>query len=153
MTNQERRAGLFLICLGLASAYYGMFALRIGTISQPGPGAFPFISGAGIVILCLVWIVANPVPAGKSQPLWSKGQLVRPVVATAAITAYAWLMEPLGYVLSTFAFLVGWQVFVEGEKWRKTTAVAVVGTAAMYLLFVRLLSLALPEGLLEYILY
>ncbi len=149
MTIQERRAGLFLICLGLASAYYGMFQLKIGTIGQPGPGAFPFISGAGIVILCLAWIIANPVPAGACQALWEKGQLVRPVIAVAVTTAYAVLMEPLGYVLSTLVFLAAWQVFIEREKWKKTAMIAIIGTAAMYFLFVYLLSVALPEGLLE----
>ncbi len=148
MTIQERRAGLFLICLGLASAYYGMFQLKIGTISQPGPGAFPFISGAGIVILCLIWIIANPVQSA-SEPLWGKGQLVRPVIAVAATAAYAMLMEPLGYVPSTLLFLVAWQVLIEGEKWKKTALVAIIGTTVMYVLFGYLLSVALPEGLLE----
>lgn len=148
MTIQERRAGIILVVLGVLTAYYGLTVLKIGTVSQPGPGFFPFISGAGIAVLCLVWILGNRV-ADSSEPFWSKGQLTRPALATATTTAYAVLMEPLGYIVATLAFLIAWQILIEGEKWRKTAVIAVVGTTTMYLLFMYLLGVALPGGMFE----
>jgi hypothetical protein len=57
-------------------------------------------------------------------------------------------MEPLGYMLSTFIFLVAWQFAIEREKWLKTGAIAIIGTVAMYAIFSYLLRVPLPEGLL-----
>ena len=146
MTRQERTAGLLLIILGVWVAYYGLFELKIGTIGQPGPGFFPFISGAGIVILCLIWMISNRNCILECQPLWAKGQWVGPVLAVVVTTAYTALMEPLGYALSTLVFLIGWQKLIERENWRKTSIIAVVATAGMYLVFAYLLGIDLPVG-------
>jgi putative tricarboxylic transport membrane protein len=148
MTVQERRAGLILVVLGVLTAYYGLSVLKIGTVGQPGPGFFPFLSGAGIAVLCLLWILSNRA-AASAEPLWGQGQLTRPALATAITTAYAVLMEPLGYIVATLAFLISWQLVIEREHWRKTAVIAVLGTAGMYLLFMYLLGVALPGGIFE----
>lgn len=147
MTKQERRAGIFLLLLGIAVMYYAIVDLKLGTITQPGPGLFPFISGAGIAILSTIWILTNLKSMQQIEPLWKKGELRTPVLAIFIITAYTALLDPLGYILSTVLFLVAWQFFIEREKWLKTALITVIGTVAMYLLFSSLLSVPLPEGI------
>lgn len=147
MTKQERRAGIFLLLLGIAVMYYAIVDLKIGTITQPGPGLFPFISGGGIAILCTIWILTNLKAMQKVEPLWQKGELRTPVFAVVIITVYTVLLDQLGYALSTALFFVAWQVIIEREKWLKTALVTVIGTLAMYLLFSYLLSVPLPEGI------
>lgn len=148
MTKQERMAGLVFAIFGLATGVYSFTALKIGTISQPGPGMFPLICGAGIVVMCLLWLFRNRNVCNSSEPLWSKMNWVRPVLAVATMIVYASLMEELGYVLSTLLFLITWQILIEREKWRKTAIIAIVGTISMYVIFVYLLKVALPEGIL-----
>jgi putative tricarboxylic transport membrane protein len=147
MTKQERRAGIFLVLLGVAVMYYAVVNLSLGSLTQPGPGLFPFISGAGITILSTVWILINLKFEIKSEPLWEKGELLLPLIAALIIILYAALMDTLGYILSTVAFLVAWQYFIEREKWVKTALITIIGTVVMYLLFANLLSVPLPEGI------
>ena len=147
MTKQERTAGLVFAMFGVATGVYSFTALKIGSISQPGPGLFPLICGSGIVLLCLLWLFQHRNKVSTSEPLWFEGNWHGPALAVVIMIAYTALMEELGYVLSTFLFLVAWQMIVEREKWRKTAVIAVVGSLSMYLLFVYLLKVALPEGI------
>lgn len=146
MTKYERAMGFFLIALGIAVVYYAVSALSLGSIKEPGPGFFPAVCGSGIVILSVIWFAGSSKLMAESEVLWEKGQWVAPAIATAVITGYAVLMEPLGYILSTFVFLVAWQFTIEHERWRKTGLIAVIGTAAMYGIFSYLLGVPLPEG-------
>ena len=148
MTRQERNAGLVFILFGLAVAMYSVTALSTGTIKQPGPGLFPLICGGGIVGLCLLWIFRGSEQI-CSEPLWEEKQWIRPVIAVIVLLVYTALMEDLGYPLSTLVFLVAWQRFIENAGWRRTAVISVVGTVAMYILFVYLLSVPLPLGILD----
>lgn len=147
MTKHERYAGIFLLLLGIAVMYYAIVDLNLGTITQPGPGLFPFISGTGIAILSTIWILTNLKTMQQHESLWQKGELRTPVLAVVIITAYAALLDPLGYILSTVFFLLAWQIIIEREKWLKTALITVIGTVAMYVIFSYLLSVPLPEGI------
>jgi hypothetical protein len=147
MTKQERMAGLIFAMFGLAVGVYSGTALKIGTISQPGPGMFPMICGFGITLTCLIWLFKNRNACNNSTPLWSQRNWCRPLLAIVCMSVYAALMEELGYVISTLLFLVAWQLLIEAEKWKKTAVIALVGTVVMYILFVYLLRVALPEGM------
>ena len=147
MTKQERTAGLIFAMFGVATGVYSFTALTIGSIGQPGPGLFPLICGFGIVLLCLIWLFQHRNDVCGSEPLWFEGNWHGPLTAVVIMVVYTALMEELGYVLSTLLFLIAWQMIIEREKWRKTALIAVVGTLSMYLLFVYLLKVALPEGI------
>lgn len=144
MTKHERIAGLILLLLGIAVVYYGVSVLSMGTIQEPGPGFFPVICGSGIVILCVIWFVTCLKKETCVTPLWGKGEWQAPLTAVILITLYAALMETIGYVLSTVIFLIAWQQAIEREKWIKTGIIAIVGTAAMYMMFSYLLGVPLP---------
>ena len=148
MTKQERTAGLVFILFGMAVSLYSFTVLPLGTVGQPGPGLFPLLCGAGIVIMCLLWLFRHRGADSGSEPLWSGGNWKGPLLAVLTMVVYAALMEDLGYVLSTLLFLISWQVLIEREIWWKTAMIAVIGTAAMYVIFVYLLKVALPEGIL-----
>lgn len=145
MTIYERRAALFFILLGIAVAVYSTTALNLGSIHAPGPGLFPFVSGAGTALLCVFWLVSNRKYVTECEPLWAERSYIQPLLAVAITCAYAALMEPIGYIPSTLVFLVAWQKIIEREKWPKTIIIAVVATAVMYGLFVYLLGTSLPE--------
>lgn len=148
MTKQERVAGMVLMLLGAAVTGYTLCSLQLGTIQKPGPGLFPFVCGIGIVILCAIWLYTNKQEKTRSEPFWQEcGQWHGPLLALIMMTGYALAMEPLGYVFSTFVFLVAWQKIVVSEKWIRTSIIASVGTIGMYVLFAYLLGLVLPEGI------
>lgn len=149
MTKQERNAGVLILIFGLAVAAYSMTALSLGSIKQPGPGMFPLICGVGIVFLCGLWLIRGNIGILCSEPLWREGNWKSPAVCILILLVYTALMEDLGYLPSTLLFLVAWQILIERANWRRTVIIAIIGTTVMYLLFVYLLSVALPMGILE----
>ena len=147
MTRQERIAAVFLILLGLAVVGYALVKLELGTLKEPGPAFFPVICGAGVVVIAGYWLVSNLKNVVPGAPLWEKGVWIGPLTAIVLITAYAAAMEPLGYLLSTVIFLVAWELAIERERWLKTGIIAICGTVVMYVLFMYLLGVPLPEGM------
>lgn len=148
MTKQERLSAVFFIVLGIATIYYGVSRLTLGSVQEPGPGFFPALCGTGIIILCLTWFFTTRKSETEPKALWDEGTWIAPLISIVIITGYTAALEILGYVSSTFLFLIVWQVFIEREKWVRTGIIAVVGTAVMYLLFSFLLGVPLPDGLL-----
>jgi len=64
LKNNDQRTSLFWLAIGLVIAYSsGKYGL--GTVSSPGPGLFPFLSGLAITVLALVVFSQQKI----SQPL------------------------------------------------------------------------------------
>ncbi|MBP2638389.1 MAG: hypothetical protein H6Q72_4296 [Firmicutes bacterium] len=148
MNRNERRAAIFFMVLSIAVIYYSLTKLSLGSVQEPGPGFFPFVCGAGIFLLCIIWFAMNPKVDQCAEPLWKKGVWVAPVIAMVLIVFYTFGLEFLGYCTSTFLFLIAWQFGIVREKWLKTGLIAVIGTTVMYLLFGYLLNIPVPQGLL-----
>jgi membrane-associated phospholipid phosphatase len=97
--------------------------------AEPGPAAPLFVAGLCLLILALIWVIAELVPATHLKDavvLHDFNLLSRPQVDTAA-NALLWLFEPgpfiaLGTVLVAIAFARG--------RWRLGLAVALVLSVA-----------------------
>ena len=62
--------------------------------------------------------------------------------------AAALLFESAGFLVTMTAFLMITTSVLGNIGWVKSTVLAVVGSAGAYLVFVRLLKIALPDGVL-----
>lgn len=148
MKKYDRIAAIVLILLSIASAYYCYADLKLGTLRRPDSGLMPFLASTVVAVASAAWLYelrgADPEP----RPFWTKGAWVRPLLALAFLCLYAYLMEPIGYLPSTFLFLGLWQFVVERVNWRRALLVTVLGTAGMYILFVQLLGVYVPESIL-----
>lgn len=148
MKRYERMAGLFLAAAGIAAALHSFLNLKLGKLSHPDSGFMPFLAGCLLAIFSTIWVITS---FGKDESptlFWGKGDWLRPLLALLLMIGYGVTMEPLGYLLSTLAFMLAWQFLVEKAKPVPATAISVIATAAMYLLFVRLLGVPVPEGML-----
>ncbi|MBM4314618.1 MAG: tripartite tricarboxylate transporter TctB family protein [Deltaproteobacteria bacterium] len=145
-------SGLFLIAVALA---FGIAAQRLPTAFAnefAGPSFMPTmlalalgVCGAGIVIK------ARFLPKANRMPGWfaaDREGAVRIAVVAAATAAYNLLLEPLGYLIVTFAFLVFLLRYLK-VSWRVNLAVSLVASVGTYALFVVWLKVVLPMGLLE----
>ncbi|HWI63358.1 MAG TPA: tripartite tricarboxylate transporter TctB family protein [Symbiobacteriaceae bacterium] len=146
MKKWDRIAAVTLIVLGLAAAYYSYVELKIGTLRKPAAGFLPFLAAVTVVLCSAAWLAelrgADPEP----RPFWGKGEWVGPLLAVVFLGLYAATMEAIGYLPSTFLFLGAWQLLVERVNWKRATMVTILGTAGMYILFVQLLGVAVPES-------
>lgn len=150
MIKRERLAGLFFLIMGVAVIFYSLRELGLGTIKLPGPGFFPAICGVSIVVFSGMWLLSLRGRQGETEtPFWEKGEWIRPSFAVALTMGYGAIMDDLGFIPATFAFLVAWQFLIEREKWLKTTIISLIGTAAMYTIFQYLLAVPLPRGIFD----
>lgn len=120
--------------------------LGVGSVTQPGPGLWPFIVSLLITVLSgglLVQALLRPVRGGV---------LVRgagkPAAGFALVAAYALVMGRIGYLVSTVALLAVWIRFIGGRPWRTAVLVAVLAAAASYVVFRHWLGVPLPAGVL-----
>lgn len=161
MGRMDRISSVVLIVLGLFVAYYSYNFLKLGRMISPDAGFIPFFIGIALIILGLIWFF-NDVRAwktaeqckdksdAKNEPAEVSRRniyLFRLLPAVLLIILYAWFFEKIGYILSTFLFMIGWQKIVERERWMRTAVIAVLCAGAMYGLFSHLLKIALPAGL------
>lgn len=146
MKKYERITAILTSLAGVSIMVYAWHTLKLGSIHVPDAGFVPFLCGVGLVVLGIVWLVilqwnkeqADESPAEKR--LWQ-----RPLLSMALMVLYGWAMGTIGYITSTLIFMVVWQQVIEHEKWFKTMVIALLGTLAMYALFVYLLKVPIPQ--------
>ena len=145
MKKYERITAIITSLGGVWIMYYAWHTLKLGSIHVPDAGFLPFLCGAGLVVLGIIWMLviqstkerADERPAEKR--LWH-----RPLLSLLLMVLYGWAMESVGYITSTLLFVIAWQKIIEHEKWLKTMIIALLGTFAMYALFVYLLKVPIP---------
>ncbi|HYF79365.1 MAG TPA: tripartite tricarboxylate transporter TctB family protein [Symbiobacteriaceae bacterium] len=149
MKKHERIAGLFLIMAGIATGIHSWWNLHLGSLRHPDSGFQPFLASVLLVAASTVWVLGSLGRDEDPQPFWAKGGLVRPALACLFILVYAWSMVPVGYVLSTLLFMLLWQFLLERERWLRAAVISLISTAAMWLIFAKLLAVPLPEGIFK----
>ena len=143
--NGDRLLGLFLFVLALA---YGWGAQQwpepFGSQETVGPNTFPTILAIALALGSLA-LMFKPEPNSE----WPVGKSILEIgYAVVALFAYAFLMEPLGFVISTF-FAVTFIAWRMGAKIKPAAVIALGCAIGVFLLFNNLLDLPLPLGLLE----
>jgi putative tricarboxylic transport membrane protein len=139
----DRLTGLVL--LGLAVAYgitAGGYQAMIG--DPLGPAMFPVALAIALGPLSL-YLIVRP----DAEPDWPRGRaLLRQVLTVIAFVAYAWLLEPLGFLVSTFLAVVvlGWLL---GARLWQAGAAGVAIALVLFVTFDTLLGLPLPAGVLD----
>lgn len=128
--------------------YYAWHTLKLGSIHMPDAGFLPFLCGIGLAILGIVWALITLTKAErKDEADAKKRRWQKPLLCLGLMVIYAWTIENLGYITSTLVFTVAWEKLIEREKWFKTTLISLLGTFAMYVLFVYLLKVPIPPEL------
>lgn len=148
MKKYERITALIMALGGLWIVYYAWDTLKIGSIHVPDAGFLPFLCGTGLVMLGIAWFLAlqwrkeRQTEASREKRLWH-----RPLLSLVLMVLYGLAMEAVGYVTSTLIFMVAWEKIIEREKWIKTLIISLLGTLAMYALFVYFLKVPIPQEL------
>lgn len=169
--SRDATAGLAAAVLGVV---YLVAAFQIepdpSTTSVVGPQVAPLVIGTAIVVSALALLVrglrspdshprtgstgagdgntgehnAAAPPRSASARLGQRRVLVTFGIFAAYIVAFI----PVGYLLSTFAFLVAMTTYVDRSKLPRNCIFAAVFSLAVYVLFNHGLQVQLPPGLL-----
>ena len=121
----------------------------VGTVRMPGAGFFPLVLGLTLGALSIGLLgISLTDSAGGSTRVWPD----RPEVAYLVVTVVAaiWLFERAGFLL-TMALFLGVAVRVLAKRsWVTVIALALVGSVVSYVVFGRVLLIALPAGILPF---
>jgi putative tricarboxylic transport membrane protein len=94
-----------------------------------------------------LYLIVRP----DAEPDWPRGRtLLKQGLALVAFVAYAYLLEPLGFLVSTFlaVMVLGWLL---GARPWQAGAAGVAIAVVLFVLFDSLLGLPLPAGVLDFL--
>lgn len=148
LKNNDQRSSLFWLAVGLIIALYSI-KYGVGTISSPGPGLLPLLSGLAISALALVVFFQHAVTIKeeKLKDLWLQKNWSPVAIVIGALIVYIIFFKSLGFLLNTFwltAFLLR---VVEPLSWKKVLFGAILASLGSYVVFQLWLEAQLPVGI------
>lgn len=150
--NKERVGSLFWLIFGLSVTFWS-FKLGLGSLDAPSSGFLGFLAGSFVTLMALIILIQSFTAREmqvKLSILWKGSGWWRPLTVVLLILAYTLGVERLGFVLTSFLFLLITFKWVEKFPWPKTILVTVLVIGFTYLLFHTFLNAPLPRGILGF---
>jgi putative tricarboxylic transport membrane protein len=139
----DRLAAVVLLILGVQYARQSLTYRGVTVADVVGPSAYPIILGTLLAVLAVALFVQAR-PPSEGGTFWTRHG--RPLVMLGSLFGYTALLEPLGFVLTTFAYLTLSHVWFGERSWLKSAGVGALVTVSLWLVFERVLHLRLPAG-------
>ena len=145
--NPDLIVGIFSAAFGVAYAVMS-WNLPDASIGNPmAPKYFPLGVGVLAVILAIMLIVRGvgrgKVASKKKAP--DKGYWVLIVGLIVCCLVYAFILEKIGFIISTIIFLLGMLFLVNGVKgWLANIITAVIYSVGVWYIFEKVFQLSLP---------
>lgn len=124
-----------------------------GFQSWSSAGMFPMLAAATMLITLLIVLVrmvgSPPAPDAAGRGLRVFFTLVAPLPllgGVVAVALYMLLLQPLGFLVSSFLFLVLAMRLFGSTRWGLNLGVSVASLAAIHLVFSTVFSVVLPKG-------
>ena len=124
--------------------------MKVGEFRNPGPGFLPFGTGLILSVLAFAVLVKTFRRKGDgAKAFWAdRGRWPKVFLTLACIFFYGLLLEPLGFLLTSF-FSMGFLFrVIEPQRWRTVIAGALFSALGAYLIFETWLKVELPRGFL-----
>jgi len=144
-------ANLFWILFSLVTCVES-YRLKLGTINTPGPGFFPF--GAGFIMLLLslaaLFQSIRKESDVEEKPPPEPFRWWNIVIILAVITAYAFFLEKVGFLITTFLFMCLLLKVVEPQTWKTAILGGLITAVAANLIFNVIFQAQIPSGVLGF---
>ena len=139
-------SAIFWVAVGILVCY-GANRLGLGSVTEPGSGFIFFWSGLILALLSLT-VLAESV-RGSEDTVQEMGKMnwAKIALVLLSLLLYAFFLERLGFVLTTFvllSFLLGW---IERTNWARSLGVASAAVLACFAIFELWLKIRLPKGI------
>jgi putative tricarboxylic transport membrane protein len=127
--------------------------LVFGTIRAPQTAFFPKV----LTVLLLIFSVALLFQSWRAAPDGAVGSEKIEIegwhrigATLATLLGFAFVLERLGFLLSTFLLMVLLLRAIEPQKWTRVIVIALVTSFVAYFIFAWLLGIPLPAGILSF---
>jgi putative tricarboxylic transport membrane protein len=149
LNNSELWTGLLGLALGIFVVWSGL-KLKLGTINDPGSGFVLFYTG---VLMCLFAgsiIIASISEGGPTfGSRWEGVRWSRPTMIIVILTAYAFALEPLGFLISTIPLMLMLLRVIDPVRWTLAIPLAVLAPLGVWWVLKHGLLIQLPSGMFE----
>ena len=127
--------------------------LPLGSWRDPGPGFLPLLVGlilASLSIIC--FMQARLAESTEQKASWySRERWKNLIWVLLALLAYALVLDPLGFLMSTFLLLVFLFRFgMEPQRWLWAIGASGIASVSCYVVFELWLRTQLPRGILAF---
>ncbi len=144
---------LVWMALGIA-VVIASYSLKLGSLHTPGPGLMPFLLGIALLLCSLPVLIRSlqmimRKSKQRSGSIWSGVNFKKLIVVVASLIGYAVVLEKFGYVTTAFFVLVILFKTVESQRWSIVLVLSFLSVISTYLLFVVILNVQLPSGMLR----
>ena len=149
MPKVDRWCGIILLVFSFLTAYWA-WKIPLGSAHRPGPGFFPLLLSFVLAFLAFLLLIAAWIEKLRAKPAeapLTRREARKPLYILVVLLIYAASFQGLGFLLSTFLFLVLLKPVV-GKKWPYVLTGAVLATILSYLVFEVGLQSQLPKGFL-----
>jgi hypothetical protein len=144
------RAGFLAGILLLAGSYTWIAFAELALLSSAGrlgPGFFPRIIGATLVVLC-AWSLVEELRRRAHEPL---SKYWRDAVALALLSGlFVAALDVLGGLVSMIVYMAAALAYLNRRRTMQNALLAVLLPLAIYLMFRVWLNAAVPRGLLPF---
>jgi putative tricarboxylic transport membrane protein len=155
MWTTQQFVTLFWVVLGGIVAI-SSYRLGLGKLLEPGPGLMPLVLGVVMCILALFKLMGQKRAASGQSKKAVEGNVTalrkgigRIAVICAALFAYAFLLDPFGYLIITFVVMAFLLKAAGQARWLNVLAYSAVITLVSYFGF-GYLGTRFPPGLLSF---
>lgn len=149
---QKRKGYLVIGGIGVvfAAAYLGMsLQLPLGQMQEPGAAVFPLIAGVLLLLGAVATLWEGWKMQGAEQVEFPAGaDLKRLLCLVGLLLAYFIALPWLGQLIGSMLFCVLLMRVLSNLAWPRIVVYSAVMTAALYGVFIHLLKVPMPRGVL-----
>jgi putative tricarboxylic transport membrane protein len=146
--NNDQLSGAVWFGLGLAVCL-GSLQYKLGTPAAPGTGFMPFLTGLAICFFSGIGLIHATLRKRRGEgwsPVLQGVFWKNAMVILVSLLAYALLLFPLGFVITTTLFIAFLLRAIVPQRWSVVIACSILTAAASYLIFEVWLKAQLPRG-------
>ncbi|HSR10203.1 MAG TPA: tripartite tricarboxylate transporter TctB family protein [Thermodesulfobacteriota bacterium] len=129
---------------------WGALLLPYGDVHNPAAGFFPLWLGIILAVMAAALLAQSSRGKDGRRITDILGEDVRwgkVLLVVASLVLYGWLMDVLGFLLSTFLLMAFLLRFVDPQPWRSVLLWTLSGSVGSYLVFDVWMKLRLPRGI------
>ncbi len=150
MSRNEKWMTLGCMAFGAIFAVGGWVSYGVGWPNAPKGGFLPFWTGLILMGLsCIHLLLEWKSRQGEEKPLLRRGHIKGLLLTFLSLLGYSFLLRRLGFLLTTFLFIVFLLRFITPQKWKVAVGFSVLIVLFVYALFILWLNTPLPEGMLS----
>ncbi len=149
LNNSEFWTGAIGLALGAFVINSGL-KLKLGTINDPGSGFMMFYIGILMCAFAASIILASVTEGGPTfGSRWEDARWSKPVLIIVCLIAYAFALEPLGFLIATMPLMLLLLRIIDPVRWTLAVPLAILAPLGVWWVLKHGLAIMLPVGVFE----